>query len=283
MAQATIGSLTLTPLVTPLTVNLYDTSGTRTALCYTATDGQTAHTFPQTITAATTFYFDRPTDGFISAKYWGVEIASTAGATAPFTVVNGTGSNRGIGIDVNETLSPLQYANMREAYTRVSGAFETMPRLHASTAGAPVSQTIRLANIVLPAGFVVTNISFCSGTTAMATPANWWFALTDSAFVQLRATADQTTGTWGASTLKTLALTTPYTILAEGIYYLAVLVNAGTPPSLAGQTGNTATHWLLTPRLGCSGLAGQTVPVADGTNLAPSPTSPGLVNWAYVS
>src|ERR1044072_6557332 len=93
--------------------------------------------------------------------------------------------------------------------------------------------------IFLPAGDLVTNLSFVSGATAAGTPTNWWFALysMDATPALLGQAADQTLAAWAANTVKTLALTTAYRVMKTGLYYAAINVTATTPPSLMGTIG----------------------------------------------
>ena len=90
--------------------------------------------------------------------------------------------------------------------------------------------------IYLVQGDKVTNLSFVSGNTAAGTPTNYWFALygTDATPALLAQTADQTSTAWAANTVKTLALTTPYTVPKTGLYWAAIMVTATTPPTLMG-------------------------------------------------
>jgi hypothetical protein len=98
--------------------------------------------------------------------------------------------------------------------------------------------TAVMLSVALPleAGDVVTNLTFVSGDTAAGTPANWWFALYDTAATpaKIAQTADQTSTAWAANTVKTVALSAPYTVLTAGVYYAAIMVKAATPPTLAG-------------------------------------------------
>lgn len=88
----------------------------------------------------------------------------------------------------------------------------------------------------LRAGDKVTNLSFLSGATALATATHWWFALFSNAATPalLAQSADQVSAAWAADTWKTLALSAPQIINATGIYYAAVMVAASTVPSLMG-------------------------------------------------
>lgn len=88
----------------------------------------------------------------------------------------------------------------------------------------------------LKAGDTVTNLSFCSGATAIATATNWWFALYSNAATPalLAQTADQTSTAWGANTAMTIALATAQKITTTGIYWAGIMVKASTVPSLLG-------------------------------------------------
>jgi hypothetical protein len=105
---------------------------------------------------------------------------------------------------------------------------------------ALTTQVMTSVAIYLEAGEPVTNLTFCSATTAAGTPTNWWFALHDNASTPalLRQTADQTSTAWAANTAVTLALATPYTPTVSGIYYASVMVKASTPPTLLGAALN---------------------------------------------
>jgi hypothetical protein len=90
--------------------------------------------------------------------------------------------------------------------------------------------------IKLAAGDVITNISIVTGATAGATISNWWFALYSNAATPalLAQTADQTSGAIALNTVITKALATAQTISAPGIYWVALMFNATTQPSLLG-------------------------------------------------
>lgn len=126
------------------------------------------------------------------------------------------------GIDINS--GPYR-ANMR----RLDAVADT---------GALTSQVMTSVALFLRGGDVVTNLTFRSGATAAGTPTNWWFALYSSAATPalLAQTADQLTAAWAATTNKTLALSSPVTVPADGIYWAAVMVKATTVPSLVGMS-----------------------------------------------
>lgn len=94
--------------------------------------------------------------------------------------------------------------------------------------------------LYLEAGDVITNLTFCSATTAADTPLNWWFALysTASTPAKVGQSADQTTTAWAADTAKTLALTTPYTVTTTGIHYASIMMKATATVTLLGADLN---------------------------------------------
>lgn len=98
------------------------------------------------------------------------------------------------------------------------------------------TQVMRSVPIWLNAGDTVTNLTFCSGTTAGATMTNWWFALYSQAATPalLSQSADQTNTAIGANTAFTLALAAAQKIDRSGIYWAAIMVKASTVPSLLG-------------------------------------------------
>lgn len=115
---------------------------------------------------------------------------------------------------------------------------KNLPRIGLSDLGASTltTQVMRSVPIWLNAGDLVTNLTFCSGATAGATLANWWFALFSNAATPalLAQSADQTNTAWGANTAMTLALATAQKINNGGIYWGAIMVKASTVPSLLG-------------------------------------------------
>jgi hypothetical protein len=122
---------------------------------------------------------------------------------------------------------------------------ETFPRNGASTTSiAPTgwtTGTMYSCAIFLPAGCVVTNITWRSTGTGSGTAGHGWFALYSNAATPalLSQSADQTGASWWASaTIKTLALSAAQTITTSGIYYVAVMVASGTMPALTGTVLN---------------------------------------------
>lgn len=146
-----------------------------------------------------------------------------------------------------------------------------------------VSGTLRLAAIPLKKGQTVTSISFVSRTTAGSAMTNQWFGLFDSSRVCLAVTNDDTSTAWGANTVKTLNLTTPYAITTSGLYYIGLMVKGTTPPTLAGIANAATVIPALTPVLGGDSTTGLTTPISTGgTATALSNVGTGYP-YAYVS
>jgi hypothetical protein len=147
-------------------------------------------------------------------------------------------------------LATLNSAGKLVAVTNATAALDGSPtgtfrtNLRRSECGgnlaALTTQVMTSVALYLEAGEVVTNLTFCSATTAAGTPTNWWFALYSTAATPalLGQTADQTSTAWAANTAKTVALATPYTVPTSGIYYAAIHVKATTVPTLLGASLN---------------------------------------------
>lgn len=166
-------------------------------------------------------------------------------------------------------------AALAESYPRIQCAAGNLNYL--------TSGTLFLQLIYLPRGMTITSISFVSGTTALVSGTNQWFALYNTSRVLLRQTNDDTSTAWGTNTVKTLNLTSSYQTTAGGPHYLAIMVAASTVPTLKSAFGAPSTNTLnnLTPiSVGSSntGLAG-TAP--DPCN-ALTVTANGIP-YAYVS
>lgn len=150
-----------------------------------------------------------------------------------------------LGVAATAIINSLSPAVIAPAGATISIVGGNIPRSQATTdLTTPLSTGVmRVTPVYLQAGQVVTNISFCSAAqAATATIANWWFALYSPALALLRQTADQTTGAWAANTIKTLALSSPYTIATAGNYLAAIMFKtSGTCPTLWGvNAGNAA-------------------------------------------
>ncbi len=160
---------------------------------------------------------------------------------------------------------------------------ETMPRELCTETATTVaaSGTLNMQAIYLKAGQLVSSISLFSGSTAASAPTHYRFGLFDSARNKLAESADQTSTAWAASTIKTLAMTTPYRVPTSGVYYIGYYMVATTVPTLKGFTAKTGGQ-----------LAG-TAPILNGssdtglTTALPNPAAAITVQtttfWAAVT
>lgn len=185
---------------------------------------------------------------------------------------------------ISEPSVTADIAHARSVFLKPSAAlFETYTRADVADANTAVlvSQRLEMVAIPLPAGVPINSITFVSGTTALVTGVNQWFALFDANLVQLGITADDAATAWLANTPKTLALTGPVTPSTSALYYLGIMVRATTVPSLlAGQTG--AVIGGLPPILHGSADAGLTNP-ASCPATATALTARVGIPYAYVS
>lgn len=170
-----------------------------------------------------------------------------------------------------------------DALRRTGALAETFPRQGASLAniGPLTSQRMHLTAIYLTAGITVTNITFHAATTPLGVGVNQWFALYSSAFAKLGVTSDDTSTAWSANTEKTLALSVAYPVVTSGLYYLGIMVNAGTVPTLAGASVLLNPNF-QTPKLTVNSDASLTDPASAPVTAASSSGSNGAA-WAWVS
>lgn len=177
-------------------------------------------------------------------------------------------------------------ADLSETYTMPSGALAVTYDRRASPdndMSGITGGTLRLTAVVLKAGVVVNSVSWLSGGTAGATLTHQWFCLTDSARLVLGKTADATNAAWAARTVKTLALTAPYTTTYEGLHYIGVLVTGTTVPSTLGRlAAGTGVVYALPPILTGLSTAGLTTPASLGASAAAITADNGYP-FAYVS
>jgi hypothetical protein len=127
----------------------------------------------------------------------------------------------------------------------ISGTLgESIPRMLCSEANlsALTSGTLFMQAVFLRSGTRVTNLSFFSATTALATGTNGFMALYDANRNLLGQTANWTSEAWAANSIKTKPLTSVYTITQTGIYYIGLLVVATTVPTMKGLTAKTASQ-----------------------------------------
>lgn len=126
----------------------------------------------------------------------------------------------------------------------VGGATATTPfaqtfdrRFALSTVFAPTSGTLTLTGIWLPAGSVVTGITFVSGSTAESGGSHLWYALYKADLTFMAQATDNTgAAAFAANTAFRMALTAAQTCPYTGLYYLGFMCQATQMPTLLNVT-----------------------------------------------
>ncbi|NUQ95301.1 MAG: hypothetical protein HOY79_01620 [Streptomyces sp.] len=148
----------------------------------------------------------------------------------------------------------------------------------------PASGGVRLGRIILRRAATITNIWLSVVTAGSGLASGQSFVgLYSPSGTQLGVSADQSTA-FASAGVKQIALTSPYTA-AAGIYYVALLTNATTPPAFAamGPPTNSPANANLTVSTGrtLSGPSGQTALPASITMSGNAFNSTGY--WFAVS
>ena len=180
------------------------------------------------------------------------------------------------------------YANQPKESAQPTGCLvETVPRYVVATLVGSIGTvlgTVKMTAVSLPAGMVITSITWVIGSTASASPTHGWLGICDSAGVQRAHTADSLTTVAAANSSITRALTTPYTIPTTGLYWIALSSTALTNPTVAGVStpgglSSTGTGILS----GISGSAAQTTPGTDGVTTYTPPTAQSAIPYMYLT
>jgi hypothetical protein len=117
-------------------------------------------------------------------------------------------------------------------------------RLATADAACLTSGVMTLVALPLYKGFVVNRLSVEVGTTAAGSPTHSWAALYDLGLSLLSQSVDGTTAAFAINSSKTFTLAAAQTIAATGIYYAAVMVAAGTVPTLRASSGFANTDFV---------------------------------------
>jgi len=228
-----------------------------------------------------------PNDGIVAAYALTLPLA---GGTMTGPIAMGSNKITGLaaGSAPTDAAQIQQAADQAEYYLNGAPAFirYNMPRRSAGgNLAALTTQVMTSAAILLYAGDVVTNLTFMSGATAASVPTNWWFALYDTSATPalIAQSADQTTTAWAADTAKTLALSSPYTVAATGIYYAAVMVKATTVPTLIGASVQAdASGAVVTGQKVLARTSGSSLTATAPATIA-TPTTVGTVPYVVVT
>lgn len=158
-----------------------------------------------------------------------------------------------------------------------------------SSATSLTSGTLCLQGITLPAGVTISSITFVTGSQAAASPTHQIFGLYDddlgsssgTARALLRGTSDDTSTAWGASTAKTLNLTSSYTTTRSGFYYIGILVvTSSTAPNLQNCS---AANTVIQAIAGVAGGNTTDTGITALPNPAAAPAASVAQRYCYVS
>lgn len=178
----------------------------------------------------------------------------------------------------NWILVPSINKNRNQLRIKGSGLItETYPIGGISSSGLMVTQTVYYGLVGLFRGDIVTNINVAVATQGTASTSTF-VAILDSAGNRLAVSNDLTTILDTAGT-RTLALSAPYTVLADGAYYLAVLTISSVPATL--QRGSSTANVLVAVGSGVRPFASQT-----GQSTIPTTatfSNSGFAYWMAVS
>lgn len=205
-------------------ITLRDTGGT------TYTVGANSQT-----TLSDSLWSDNEFRRWLRLRFRDIVVSSVAtGSITAGTIVNADiASGAAIG------QSKLQGTRERLRMTGQGVFFQTFERSVASLATTTVDGVAYFILVGLLTGDVITNIStiITAGGTTMTLSK---VGIYDKTGVRLASSADQTTA-WQTAGLKTTALSVPYTVLTDDVYYLAI-ISKGTavPTFLAGVNSTVA-------------------------------------------
>lgn len=187
--------------------------------------------------------------------------------------MGGTATSYGEGELLNAFANALLNFNP-QSLNDVAGApagsvAQTVARqLVTSAAETSASGVLTLTAISLPLDTVVNTLNFVSGTTAAITPTHQFAGLYDNTGKQLAVSADLLTAAIAASTVIPYPISTiaqgaasSFTTTYSGLYYVGIMVVAGTQPTWAGITG-LVTDETIPPIMAGSSDTGQTAPPA---------------------
>lgn len=161
-----------------------------------------------------------------------------------------------------------------------------MGRCTAMTSQAVLtSGTLRLCGLmVLPKGRPINTITMYAGSTAAITPTHQWFALVRvSDLAVLAKTANDLTTPWAGGAAKALTTAAPYTPADHELAWAAVLVVAGTVPTMIGWSVGVAAVVSAPPVLCGNSTAGLTTPASLGATAAAPSAGALTASWGYVS
>lgn len=181
--------------------------------------------------------------------------------------------------DTDNPPQPGINGGMSDPYIFSGYKFETFPRdlIDNEVSSSGGTGLIGRSLIWLPVNAVVNDIAFTIAAGA-TNPVHWWWALTDTtaSMTLLASSADQT-NTAMSATLNDLAMTSPYTVTATGLFYLVFNYRASSGASMSyfstAGISNAGTYVMSdAPAIGGQGSA----PINGGP-----PANLSTQTWSY--
>lgn len=168
------------------------------------------------------------------------------------------------GVDAS---NPYYPGTIRETVPACLGAF-------GDQTGILTSGVMTLVAVPLYPGDVIRGMAVRVGGTSAASPTNSWFALYDPSLALITQTADQGSAAWSSSSTKDLTFQSAVTVTKAGVYYAAIMVAAGTTPSLVSHTFTTVSisTGLVSGMTQLAGTAGSSL-----TSTAPASVTLGTI------
>ena len=163
----------------------------------------------------------------------------------------------GAGWEKAGLVTPTQLSAVRQLPAGAVRANMGRHEAGSAAVAAMTSGTMGLFSIYLFKDDVVKNITAVAGTTKLAEGTHQWAALFNPALEKVGISADKTNEAWEANNAKTFALEAEYKATESGLYYVGLLVAAGTPNNFSGSGAVQ----------GVSGLTNKTAAVSTSTGL----------------
>lgn len=186
-----------------------------------------------------------------------------------------------------DVLTDLANANRSLYYAPTGATAETFTRAQINGGSAAMtSGTLYLMAIGLHQNIPINNITFATKGTAVSGLTHGWYVLLDSGLVVRAVTADQlTSGTFLSATNTAYTLATgAYTTTYSGLYYVGIMVTAGTTmPQMAIGGAVPGAVGLLAPAICGASSTGQTTAPSTGTTMAAISASGSFSFYAYTS
>lgn len=160
----------------------------------------------------------------------------TTGTVAGTALIQDPSAANKVGWD-----SPLSTSDANASATALVSTYNRLITPSSATVTAQTSGTLYLYGITLPRGITVSNLTVWAGTVAGALLTHSWMAISTATRLQKAISADNTTATWGASTSRTFAMTTPFVTTSASFYYIWLMIAGTTIPTIEAVTGLLAT------------------------------------------